>query len=55
LYKIGDTLLWLAGFLAIALIFAGIVAFGKPAGKLSHCPLNFFAKSPQSYSAVVVP
>jgi hypothetical protein len=55
LSKIGDTLLFFAGFLAISFIFTGIVSFGKPAGKLSHCPLDFFAKSSRSYSATVLP
>jgi hypothetical protein len=55
LYKAGDTLLSLLGFLALALIFAEIAAFGKPAGNISHGHLSFLAKSSRSYSAPVLP
>jgi hypothetical protein len=55
LYKAGDTLFCLMGFVAVALIFAGIIIFGKPAGKLAHCPLDFFVKSARSYSVSTLP
>ncbi|MDR1248496.1 MAG: hypothetical protein LBK63_04245 [Treponema sp.] len=54
-YKAGDALLCLVGFLALALIFAEIAAFGKPAGKISHGHLGFWAKASRSYSAPVLP
>jgi hypothetical protein len=55
LYKAGDALLCLAGFLALALIFAEIAAVGKPAGKIAHGHWGFGAKSSRSYSAPVLP
>jgi hypothetical protein len=55
LYKAGDTLLCLVGFLALALIFAEIATLGKPAGKIAHGHLGFWAKSSGSYSAPVLP
>jgi hypothetical protein len=55
LYKAGDTLLSLLGFLALALMFAEIAAFGKPAGKISHGHLGFSTKLSRSYSAPVLP
>jgi hypothetical protein len=55
LYQAGDALLCLLGFLALALMFAEIAAFGKPAGKVSHGHLGFLAKSSRSYSAPVLP
>jgi hypothetical protein len=47
LAHIGGMFLSMAGAIVLVL-FAGIVIVGKPAGKISHCPLAYVSR----YSSV---